>query len=125
MSPVADRPSPGGALLTDQMSIRVGGAGAIAALASVEAGLSVRLIGCIGDDQLGEWMRTEVTRAGLGDELIVLAGGTSGLTVALEAPARDRTFLTYLGVNADWDTAMLPGDALASDNVLLCDYFLM
>ena len=83
------------------MTVRVGGAGANAALASVEAGLDVRLIGCIGDDQLGAWMREQLTLAGLADELVVVAGETSGLTVVLESPARDRTFLTYLGVKPD------------------------
>jgi sugar/nucleoside kinase (ribokinase family) len=123
MSPVTDLPPPGGTLLTDQMAVRVGGAGANAALASVEAGLEVRLIGCIGEDQLGAWMREQLTLAGLADELVVAPGETSGLTVVLESPARDRTFLTYLGVNALWEPAMIPDDALTCDNLLLCDYF--
>jgi len=123
MSPVTDLPSPGGTLLTDQMTLRVGGAGANAALASVEAGLDVRLIGCIGDDQLGGWMRDQLTLASLADELVVVPGEASGLTVALESPARDRSFLTYLGVNAGWEAAMIPDDALTCDNLLLCDYF--
>ena len=123
MSPVSDLPSPGGTLLTERMTVRVGGAGANAALASVEAGLAARLIGCIGDDQLGVWMREELAPAGLADELVVLAGETSGLTVALESPTRDRTFLTYLGVNARWEPGMIPDDALTCENLLLCDYF--
>lgn len=123
MSPVTDLPSPGGTLLTDQMTVRVGGAGANAALAAVEAGMDVRLVGCIGDDQLGVWMRDELAPAGLADELIVVPGDTSGLTVVLESPVRDRTFLTYLGVNARWEAAMIPQDTLACDNLLLCDYF--
>ena len=123
MSPVTDLPAPGGTLLTEQTTVRVGGAGANAALASVEAGMEVRLMGCIGDDQLGGWMRDQLVRAGLADELAVIAGETSGLTVVLESPARDRTFLTYLGVNARWEAAMIPDDALVCDNLLLCDYF--
>ncbi len=123
MSPVTDLPPPGGTLLTEQTTVRVGGAGANAALASVEAGMEVRLMGCIGDDQLGGWMRDQLARAGLADELVMIAGETSGLTVVLESPARDRTFLTYLGVNARWEAAMIPDDALACDNLLLCDYF--
>jgi sugar/nucleoside kinase (ribokinase family) len=123
MSPVTELPSPCGTLLTDQMTVRVGGAGANAALAAVEAGMDVRLIGCIGDDQLGGWMREQLAPAGLADELLVVAGDTSGLTVALESAARDRTFLTYLGVNARWEASMIPDDALACENLLLCDYF--
>jgi sugar/nucleoside kinase (ribokinase family) len=123
MSPVTDLPAPGGTLLADQMTVRVGGAGANAALASVEAGMEARLIGCVGEDHLGEWMRAQLTPAGLADELVVVAGEASGLTVALESPARDRTFLTYLGVNARWEAAMIPDDALTCENLLLCDYF--
>jgi sugar/nucleoside kinase (ribokinase family) len=123
MSPVSELPPPGGTLLTDQMSMRVGGAGANAALAFVEAGMRVRLMGCIGDDQLGAWMSDELGPAGLADELVVIAGERSGLTVALESPQRDRTFLTHLGVNAGWNPSMIPDDALACDDLLLCDYF--
>lgn len=123
MSDVTDLPRPGGTLLTDQMTIRVGGAGANSALAFVEAGTQVRLIGCIGDDQLGGWMREQLAPAGLADELIVVAGEITGLTVALESPLRDRTFLTHLGVNARWEVSMIPDDALTCENLLLCDYF--
>jgi ribokinase len=91
MSPVSDLPRAGGTLLTDQMSIRVGGAGANAALAFVEAGVRPRLMGCVGDDQLGRWMCEELEPYGLADELVVVAGERSGLTVALESPQRDRT----------------------------------
>lgn len=123
MSPVSNLPAPGGTLLTDQTALRVGGAGANAALASVELGMQVRLIGCIGDDRLGEWMRDELTPAGLADELVAMEGEATGLTVALESPARDRTFLTHLGVNACWERAMIPDDAVTCQNLLLCDYF--
>jgi sugar/nucleoside kinase (ribokinase family) len=125
MSPVTDLPTPGGTQLTEQMAVRVGGAGANAALAAVEAGMEARLIGCIGEDQLGGWMREQLAPAGLADELVAVAGETTGLTVVLESPARDRTFLTYLGVNARWEPAMIPDDALTCENLLLCDYFVM
>ncbi len=123
MSPVTDLPAPGGTLLTEQMTVRVGGAGANAALASVEAGIEVRLIGCIGEDQLGGWMRDQLTLAGLADELVAIAGRDDRAHGRARVPGRDRTFLTYLGVNARWEPAMIPDDALTCENLLLCDYF--
>lgn len=123
MSPVSELPAPGGALLAEQAAVRVGGAGANAALAAVEAGLHVRLIGAIGDDPLGALMREQLAPAGIADELSVGAGDATGMTVVLESPARDRTFLTYLGVNERWEAAMIPDDALSCDHLLLCDYF--
>jgi sugar/nucleoside kinase (ribokinase family) len=122
ISPVTELPPAGATRLVDQMSIRVGGAGANAALAFVETGLPVRLMGCVGEDRLGEWMREELTEAGLVDELAVLPSRGTGLTVALESEQRDRTFLTHLGVNAEWVPEMIPADALACDSLLLCDY---
>jgi argininosuccinate lyase len=123
MSGVTDLPGPGATLLTDSMSLRVGGAGANAALAFAETPLAVRLMGCVGDDQLGRWMREQIAGAGIADELAVLPGLATGLTVALQSAQRDRTFLTYLGVNLQWGPQMIPADALHCDNLLLCDYF--
>jgi sugar/nucleoside kinase (ribokinase family) len=40
-----------------------------------------------------------------------------------EGPARDRTFLTFLGVNATWSLPMIDEDALVVENLLFCDYF--
>ena len=120
--PVTELPPPGATRLTEFTSIRVGGAGANAALAFMETGLPVRLMGCVGEDRLGEWMRQELSEAGVADELAVLQGRPTGITVALESDERDRTFLTHLGVNADWSPDMIPADALASENLLLCDY---
>ena len=110
MSPVSELPASGATLLIDEMSIRTGGAGANAALAFAEAGLPVRLMGAIGNDQVGRWMSEELEPWGLADELVVLDSEPSGLTVALESPVRDRTFLTYLGVNKVWELSMIPAD---------------
>jgi sugar/nucleoside kinase (ribokinase family) len=123
MSSVTELPQPGATMLTEHMTFRVGGAGANAALAFVETGMPVRLMGYVGCDQLGRWMREQVVAAGLSDELAVIDDAPTGLTVALESAQRDRTFLTYLGVNATWGPDLVPADALRCDNLLLCDYF--
>jgi sugar/nucleoside kinase (ribokinase family) len=68
-------------------------------------------------------MCEELEPWGLADELVVLDSEPSGLTVALESPVRDRTFLTYLGVNKIWEPSMIPADALSCDYLLFCDYF--
>jgi sugar/nucleoside kinase (ribokinase family) len=122
--PVRELPPQGQTRLVDEISMRLGGAAANAALAFAETPMTVRLMGCVGDDHLGEWMTEELGELDLGADLHVVPAGATGLTVALEAPERDRTFLTYLGVNAEWELSMIPADAVASDNLLVCDYFL-
>jgi argininosuccinate lyase len=122
--PVGELPPPGETMLIDELSMRVGGAAANAALALAETPMTVRLMGCVGDDHLGDWLAGELNERGLGAELHVVGSGATGLTVACEGPERDRTFLTYLGVNSGWDLSMIPDNAVASDNLLVCDYFL-
>ena len=90
MTPVVELPPGGASLFVDEMAMRAGGAGANAALALAEVGVSPRLIGCIGDDKLGDWMRDQLP-GGLRDHLVVVPAGRTGLTVACEAPGRDRT----------------------------------
>jgi sugar/nucleoside kinase (ribokinase family) len=123
IAPVDDLPAPGTARFVDGMSMRAGGAGANVAFALAEAGLPVRLIGCVGDDHLGSWMLEQLASAGLGREIVIVPGGATGLTVACEGPRRDRSFLTFLGVNETWSASMIAAGALEADNVLFCDYF--
>jgi sugar/nucleoside kinase (ribokinase family) len=122
--PVGELPAQGQTLLVEEVSMRVGGAAANAAFAFAETPMTVRLMGCVGDDHLGEWLSGELHEVALGGELHVVPGGATGLTVAFEAPDRDRTFLTYLGVNSGWDLEMIPADAVDSEHLLVCDYFL-
>ncbi len=121
--PVGELPPPGQTLLVDELGFRVGGAGANAALAFAEAGKQVRLIGCVGEDHLGSWLVEELAPFGLDGDIVILPAHSTGLTVACEAPERDRTFLTFLGVNTAWDATMIPDDAAAGESLLVCDYF--
>jgi sugar/nucleoside kinase (ribokinase family) len=110
-------------MLLEDAAVRVGGAGANAGLAAAELGMAVRLVGCIGDDEVGVLMRSALGASGISDDLIEVPGDATGLTVALQSPERDRTFLTFLGVNSRWEAEMIPDDTLSCSNLLLCDYF--
>jgi sugar/nucleoside kinase (ribokinase family) len=123
LTPVADLPPAGTSVFVDDMSLRVGGAGANAALALAEVGIAPRLVGCVGDDHLGSWILDQLLAHGLAGDVSVDEHGRTGVTVACEAPLRDRSFLTYLGVTATASSAIVPADALTADHVLLCDYF--
>jgi sugar/nucleoside kinase (ribokinase family) len=79
----------------------------------------------VGDDHLGRWLLDELAAVGLGAEVSVVGSEPTGLTVSCEGPQRDRSFLTFLGVNARWGGSALPSDAASCQNLLLCDYFCM
>lgn len=123
LSPVVDLPAAGASAFVDGMSLRVGGAGANAALALAEAGVSPRLVGAVGDDHFGRWIRDQLADFGLADDIAVDPDQPTGLTVAVEAPHRERSFLTYLGVTGSASEEIVPLASLAADHLLLCDYF--
>lgn len=123
LAPVLDVPPPGTAAFVDHMNLRVGGAGANAALALIEAGMTPRLVGAVGDDHFGRWVLEQLADFSLGEDIVVDAEQATGLTVAVEAPGRDRSFITYLGVTGTANADIVPPSSLASDHVLVCDYF--
>jgi sugar/nucleoside kinase (ribokinase family) len=123
LTPVTELPPAGTSAFVDDMTVRVGGAGANAALALAEVGTVPRLVGCVGDDHLGHWILDVLGAHGMAGDVSVDPQGRTGVTVACEAPVRDRSFLTYLGVTATASSGMVPTDALVADHVLLCDYF--
>jgi sugar/nucleoside kinase (ribokinase family) len=123
VTPVARLPPPGQTTFVGDMAMRVGGAGANAALALAELGMAVRLFGAVGDDRHGRWLADELSAAGLGGDLTVVAGAQTGMTVACEAHGRERSFLTLLGAAERWEAALVPDDAVSAASLLLCDYF--
>ena len=123
LTPVDALPPAGGSTFVDEMSLRVGGAGANTALALAEVGVTPRLVGAVGDDHFGRWILERLASFDLADDVHVEPGAPTGLTVAAEAPHRERAFLTYLGVTGTADHAIVPPESLAAEHVLLCDYF--
>jgi sugar/nucleoside kinase (ribokinase family) len=123
LAPLVDVPPPGTAAFVDRMDLRVGGAGANAALALLEAGMTPRLVGAVGDDHYGRWALEQLAEFGLGEDIVVDAEQATGLTVAVEGPGRDRSFITYLGVTGTATAEIVPPSSLAAEHVLVCDYF--
>jgi argininosuccinate lyase len=123
LAPLLEIPLPGTATFVDRMDLRVGGAGANAALALLEAGMTPRLVGAVGDDHYGRWVLEQLGEFGLGEDIVVDAEQATGLTVAVEGPGRDRSFITYLGVTGTATAEIVPASSLAADHVLVCDYF--
>jgi sugar/nucleoside kinase (ribokinase family) len=123
LAPVPELPPAGTSVFVDAMTVRVGGAGANAALALAEIGTVPCLVGCVGEDHFGQWILDVLGAHGVAGDVAVDPHGRTGLTVACEAPARDRSFLTYLGVTGTASSGIVPADALTADHMLLCDYF--
>jgi sugar/nucleoside kinase (ribokinase family) len=122
-SPVTAMPAPGGDDIIDRIAVRPAGAAGNVSLALAALGVEHRLFGAVGDDQAGLWVADALHRAGVGGDLQIVGGQATGISIALEAPARERAFLTAHGVLSSYRVDDVPDDAVAADLVLLTGYF--
>lgn len=123
--PITSLPLPGSEQEVDSIEIRAGGAAAIAGLTLARLGVSPRIVGCVGDDRFGRFLLEELEDAGLSvADVRVLEGSDSGVSIAFEAPGRDRSFVTSLGSLARFDRTLVPDDALGARIVFVGGYFL-
>jgi len=122
----SELPPPGEEWTVDEVTLRPGGAAANSGLALAALEQTPRVVGCVGDDRIGAILLDELATAGISTEDIrVDAGRATGVSIAFEAPGRDRSFLTFPGCLADFEGSMVPDDALAARFVLLGGYFLL
>jgi sugar/nucleoside kinase (ribokinase family) len=123
VSPVSELPPPGTDLPVENMEVRAAGAAGNTALALAALGSPLQLVGCVGEDRLGRFLLDELYFAGIKEGVSILPHRSTGISIAFEAPGRDRSFLTLLGSLEEFDASMVPEDALTKDLVLLCGYF--
>jgi sugar/nucleoside kinase (ribokinase family) len=122
-SPVSALPTPGGDTVIERIAVRTAGAAGNVSLALAALGVSHRLFGAVGDDDAGRWVASELERLGLEKDIRIVSGGATGISIALEAPERERAFLTAHGVLSTYDITDVPSDAWEADLVLLTGYF--
>lgn len=122
-SPVTGMPTPGGDTVIDQIDVRTAGAAGNVSRALHGLEAHHRLFGVLGDDDAGRWIAAHLAELGLDGDLRVIAGQATGISIALEAPARERAFLTAHGVLNHYGVADVPEDAYHGDLLLLTGYF--
>ncbi len=131
MGPLTPWPTPGTEVVTDRYELRVGGAAgntglALAALAGANAPEEqpFEVVGSVGDDALGRWLEGQLE----GVMELGRVPESTALTVGLNHPDGQRTFVSYLGhletLPVERIEATLEA-AEAGDLLLLCGYFLL
>jgi sugar/nucleoside kinase (ribokinase family) len=121
--PARELPPPGADLPVESIQMRAAGSAGNTALALARLGHIPRLVGCVGDDYLGHFILEELATAGIEEGVLVLPDEPTGISIAFEAPGRDRSFLTLLGSLRRLRSSMVSSEALAKDFVLFCGYF--
>ncbi len=82
----------------------LGGKGLNQAIAAARAGGSVALVGAVGTDDAGAWMRSELAAAGIDDSGVASVDGASGTALIEVDAAGDNRIVVVGGANA-WLTA--------------------
>ena len=121
--PVTELPPPGADLPVQSIKIRAAGSAGNTALALANLGCIPYLVGCVGEDHFGRFILRELAAAGIEEGVIVVPEDPTGISIAVEGPGRDRSFLTLLGSLEAFRASMVPAEALDRDFVLLCGYF--
>lgn len=100
-APISHLPRAGELVLSDELPLAIGGCAANAAIDLARLGVSVGVVGCVGDDAFGSFIRQTLGRHGVGVEgLRQIEGvGTSG-TLIINVRGEDRRFIHTLGANA-------------------------
>jgi sugar/nucleoside kinase (ribokinase family) len=122
-NPVTALPEPGGDTVIDRIDIRPAGAAGNVSLALHALGCPHRLFGLLGDDFAGQLVHAHLTRLGLAGDVRIVPGAATGVSIALEAPGRERAFWTAHGVLQRQTTDALGADCLRADLLVITGYF--
>jgi ribokinase len=116
---VPHHPVPGETILGGDVETHPGGKGANQAVAAARAGVRVRMIGCVGNDPSGAFMRDNLEREGIDTTLVRQSPGSSGAAFIAVSQAGQNTIIVSPGANALLNTKELTSAKLAWSKVLL------
>ncbi|MHB1066287.1 MAG: ribokinase [Candidatus Nanopelagicales bacterium] len=126
-------PEPGETVLGTQVQQHAGGKGLNQAVAAARLGADVRLVGALGTDAAGEWLRGVVVAEGIDDSALLAVDGPSGMALIevdgsganrivvvpgsnglLTAGDVDKAFAAVTGVAVVLAQGEVPPDAVAA-----------
>ena len=118
--PVERFPAPGETLLGGDHARHPGGKGANQAVAAARAGGDVRMIGRVGDDAFGTWLRDGLAADGIDTERVVsMAGVPTGAAFISVGPGAQNVIIVSPGANARLRPDDLEAAAFDGADVLL------
>lgn len=102
-----------------------GGAACNVTVGCANLGLTAAFIGCVGDDELGRFMRTALEMQSCATRMIDRGGTPTGRVLALVTPDAQRTFRTCLGAAGTLSaTDIVPGIFTGARYVVMEGYSL-
>ncbi len=116
---VAKSPLPGETVLGSDYQLIPGGKGANQALAARRAGAEVRLVGAIGDDDIGKTALIELEPGGVDLSSVARRHGTTGVAIITVDDKGENTIVVSPGANAAASAGQVPPGAFSPGDTLL------
>jgi len=118
-SPIDKVPEPGELISTDEISLSGGGHAHNAAVSLARLGLKVGVLGKVGHDHFGDFLKEDLSREGVDISKIAVSHklGTSKTMIIL-THSEDRRFIHTLGANADFNIDDIDFDYFSQAKVL-------
>jgi ribokinase len=116
---VRKSPLPGETVLGSDYALIPGGKGANQALAARRAGAGVRMVGAIGDDDIGTVALDELAPAGVDLGSVARRAGTTGVAIITVDDGGENTIVVSPGANAATHAGQIPAGALSPRDTLL------
>lgn len=91
--PATELPSPGADLTVEKIQVRAARSAENSALALARLGCTPQLVGCAAEDQFVRFILDELAASGIPKGVSILPGESTDISIAFEAPERDRSFL--------------------------------
>src|SRR5262249_49286169 len=126
-APVSAVPEAGGVVMSDAISLAIGGCASNVAVGLCRLGREVAGAGRIGRDLFGRFVRDELARAGVDiGHLTETAGAQTSSTLVINVRGQDRRFIHTFGANALFDGTEISRELIGQARVLyLGGFFLM
>lgn len=118
-----DLPAPGQEVLVHNMTLHVGGGAALFSLTLSKLGLRIAFNGILGKDGFGQFVINQLHESGIDTSFIRTSIlNNTGISIAIN-PEKDRSFITYMGSNAELSLQQLDmSSAARSRHVHLTGY---
>ena len=111
-------PNSGETVLGNSLSRSAGGKGLNQTIAAARIGATVRMIGAVGDDEAGTWLRTVAEEAGVDiSGVAVMPDMPSGTAMILVEPFGDNRIVVVPGANDAVDPDWVRAQILAAPDV--------
>lgn len=120
-----DLPDPGTERVVSSISIRLGGSAGNWAVRCAGLNFPTTLVSRVGDDATLPILEAELQYPSLEARLLRTPGEPSGISVAVEAPGRDRAFLSSLGAMALMRPVDITEGMIDAQYVAMAGYFLL